>query len=253
MVEGLGIEERLIHHSSEALAQARHIVAFTGPGISATSDRTPIHPDQLGGARGISLDSFLENPHKVWQWYNRRKDMLRTTCPSPVHYALAEMEDLLEGFMLITQNTDGLHQKAGATKLVEINGNIWTARCVHCDYQTHTEDHALGNEPHCPVCGQWLRPDVVWPGEPVPEEEFSAAREAGELADLMLSIGTSGEHQPAASMIWQAKATDAVIIEINPTITSASHLADIRLQTLPEKAIPALVAELKALLLQAAR
>jgi NAD-dependent deacetylase len=131
---------------------------------------------------------------------------------------------------------------------VEINGNIWISRCVQCGYQ-HRSEEDLGDEPRCPVCGDWLRPDVVWPGEPLPEEEFTAAREAGELADLMLSIGTSGEHQPAASMIWQAKATDATIIEINPTLTTASHLADIRLQALPEKAIPALVSELKHMVL----
>jgi len=254
MSNGLGIEDHLIRRSAEALIESLHVVAFTGYEISAHADSTPIPPDPIlrkpdGRPEWPDLDEFLAHPQKVWHWYNARKKLLHQACPTPAHNALAELENLLENFFLVTQNTDALHQKAGTTKLVEMDGSVWLARCVNADYQFWDNEQVLDDEPKCPVCGSWLRPGVVWPGEPLPEEEFSIAREACELADLLLVIGTSGETQPAASLLWQAKATDATIIEINSHATTASHLADLRIPTVPEKALPALVATLKQLLM----
>jgi NAD-dependent deacetylase len=230
-------EVKLIRYAAEVLAQAQNVVAFTGQGIS------PI-PDAL--QEWIDLEQFLADPPKVWQEYNRQRQLLKSTPPTVAHDALAEMEFLLEKFFLITQNTDGLHQAACSTQLVEIHGNRRQARCIYCDYQTEESD--LGDEPRCPLCGNWLRPAVVWPDEPLPEEEFSIACEACELADLLLSIGNQAEVQPSASMIWQAKATGATLIEICPDLTAASHLADIRLAASPAKALPSLVFALKELL-----
>ncbi len=248
MVNGLGIEERILEHSAEALIKARHVVAFTGPGISAKSGTTPLHPDQMAASQEwTDVDNFLANPKKVWNWYNNRKSVLRQTCPSPAHYALAELENILEDFLLITQNTDGLHQRAGSTRLVEIHGSIWRTRCTNCDYARNLSEAEPTSGMMCPVCGSWLRPGVVWSGESLPEEDFNAAREACENADLILSTGTSAAIQPSASMIWQAKATGAMLIEVSSKVTTASHLADIRLQTAPEKVLPALIMTLRNL------
>ena len=254
MINGLGIEESLVKNSADALARARHVIVFTGAGISAKPDSTQIHTDQTAQEIGIyiccDLKDFLNNPKQIWRYYNNQKKTLRKVCPSPAHYFLVELENMIDDFTLITQNTDGLHQKAGSKKLIELYGNIWTSRCTRCDYSTYSQQEYLGDEPKCPVCKNWLRPGVVWAGEPLPAEDFAAACEACEIADLMITIGTSAEVQPTASMIWQAKATNAIIIEINPTITTASTLADIRIPTLPEKAVPALVSELKNQLIQ---
>ncbi len=233
------IEERLIRSAAEVLTQARNVVAFTGQGISPIPD--PFHEE-------TTMEQFLDNPLKVWQEYNRRRHLLKTTHPTPAHDALAEMEYVLDKFFLITQNIDGLHQAACSTRLVEIHGSLWRARCIHCTYET--EEFDLGDSPKCPTCNNWLRPAVIWPDEPVPEEEFDIACEACELADLLVCIGNQAELQPSASMIWQAKATGCFLIEINPELTAASHLADLRIPAQPEKALPPLVAALKELLLQ---
>ncbi len=232
-------EERLIRYSAEVLIQAQNIVAFTGQGIS------PI-PDLL--QEWIDLEQFLADPPKAWQEYTRQRQILRTFRPTAAHDALAEMEFILEKFFLITQNIDGLHQAACSTQLVEIHGSLWRVRCIQCDYQT--EELELGDQPRCPLCGHWLRPAVVWSDESLPEEEFSIACEACEIADLLLSIGNQAEVQPSASMIWQAKATGATLIEINPDLTAASHLADIRIAADPQKALPDLVFAVKDLLRQ---
>jgi NAD-dependent deacetylase len=248
MLDGLGIEERLLKHSAEAMFHARHVVAFSGPEISAKYGTTPLHTEQMDAFQEwINIDNFQADPERVWRWYNNRKSVLRQSCPSPAHYALAELENILEDFLLITQNTDGLHQRAGSTKLVELHGNIWRIRCTHCNYERMSEKEEPVSEMRCPVCKNWLRPDVVWSGESLPEEEFNAAREACENADLVLSNGTSAAIQPSASMIWQAKATGSLLIEISTKTTTASHLADIRLQTVPEKALPLLIQALRGL------
>jgi len=248
MIDGLGIEDQLLKYSTEAILGARHVVAFSGPGVGSKSRTTPIYADQMTPAREwMDVEAFLAEPERVWQWYNNRKNVLRQTSPSPAHYALAELENILEDFLLITQNTDGQHQRAGSTRLLEIHGSLWQVRCTQCNYTRDSKEEEPINELKCPVCKGWLRPAVVWSGEAIPEEEFNAAREACENADLILSIGSIAAVQPSASLIWQAKATGSMLIEVSSQVTTASHLADIRLATVPEKALPVMIQVLRGL------
>ena len=186
MVIDTETEKQMVRYAAEVLGQAQNIVAFTGQGISPIPDT---------GQEWINFERFLANPQQVWQEVNRQRQLIRTARPTPAHHALAEMEFVLEKFLLITQNTDGLHQAACSTRLVEIHGNLRRARCIQCDYET--EEFDLSDRPQCPLCDHWLRPDVVWADEPLPAEEFAAACEACELADLILSIGNQAEVQPS--------------------------------------------------------
>jgi len=236
--------DRLLDRAAQMVRRSTFAVALTGAGISAESGIPTFRGDEglwkdFDYQEFATLEGFKSNPEKVTQWYNQRREELKSAKPNPAHHALAELEKLLRELLLITQNIDGLHQAAGAGDVIEIHGNIWFDKCLGCGYSRSVRGTDAPPPCRCPHCGNWLRPDVVWFGEPLPQSDFSAALEAADRCDLMLSVGTSATVQPAASLIWEAKASGATIIEINPQQTDATSIADVRLggpaaQILPE-------------------
>jgi NAD-dependent deacetylase len=161
--------------------------------------------------------------------------------PNPGHYAIAEMEQRVKNFTLMTQNVDGLHQRAGSQCVIELHGNITRTRCVNgCGIFTQWNDVTNGI-PICPNCGANLRPDVVWFGESLPSNEMAVAVQAASTCQAFFSIGTSGLVQPAASLPVVAKQAGAALVEINTEETPLTPSVDYFFQGKAGEVIPYLV------------
>ena len=222
-------------HISAELRQlfdgASRVVVLTGAGVSAESGV----PTFRGGGntavwKGMRFDviSSAEMVERdlpaVWEWFDYRRNFLNELTPNPAHYEIARWQDRFAEFTLVTQNIDGLHQKAGSRDVIELHGNIWRARCTACGF-THDMAHAKRPDA-CLECGDRLRPDVVLFGEMLPPGafEFAAARAA--QCELCFVVGTSALVYPAAGLPEIAKAAGAYVVEVNPEITPLSSLCD---------------------------
>ena len=229
-----------------ALRSATRIVASTGAGISAESGLSTFRDKQTGlWAKYRPEDlatpqAFRRDPRMVWEWYEWRRGFVAEAWPNPGHHALARVEAQRPGFLLVTQNVDGLHAKAGSRNLVELHGNIRRSICF--DQRHVAESWAPTNDPppRCTQCGSPLRPDVVWFGEALPQETLQRAQHAAATCDLFLSIGTSTLVYPAAELPFLAGSNGATVVEINPDETPLSKLADFVVREKAGVALPAI-------------
>ncbi|GAA6734078.1 NAD-dependent deacylase [Thermus oshimai] len=229
----MGLEE-----ARRRLREARRVAVLTGAGISKPSG-IPTFRDAEGLWKAFNpLDyatpeAYARDPKKVWAWYAWRIAKVREAEPNPAHYALARLEaDLLArggDFLLVTQNVDGLHARAGSKRLVELHGNILRARCEACGRRFPLPE-AFPIPPSCPACGARARPDVVWFGELLPEGAWEKALRAFSEADLALVVGTSAEVEPAASLGRIAYTAGAYLVEVNPEPTPLTPLAHLSLR-----------------------
>lgn len=211
------------------LKNATRVGVLTGAGVSAESG-VPTFRDAQEGLWAkyrpedlATPEAFVSNPKLVWDWYAWRRKLVTDVEPNPGHYALVELEQRYPEFTLITQNVDGMHQRAGSQNVVELHGNI--RRVVRFKDRvevTEWEDDGE-NPPRCPTTGDYLRPDVVWFGEMLPPEALKTAFAVAENCDVFFSIGTSALVQPAASLPITAKENGATVIEINPDSTMISQ------------------------------
>jgi NAD-dependent deacetylase len=225
------ISERL----RERFAGARRVVVLTGAGVSAESGV----PTFRGGGGTIvwkgmpfsvisSAEMLQRDLREVWEWFDYRRGVLQTLAPNPAHTALALWQDHFEEFTLVTQNIDGLHERAGSREVIELHGNIWRARCMACGARRNLRDKPEDRTrpPACLECGDALRPDVVLFGEMLPVGAFERAAERAESCDLFFVIGTSAVVYPAAALPEIAKRAGAYAVEINPEMTPLSALCD---------------------------
>ncbi len=215
-----------IGEAAELLKSAGKVTVLTGAGISAESN-VPTFRGKDGLWKNFraeelaTMEAFQAKPEFVWEWYGYRQQLILKCEPNPAHYTLAEMEKHFREFTIITQNVDGLHEKAGSKKILEMHGNIFKARCIK---ENTITDFVLGEEPlpRCKKCGALLRPHIVWFGETldpdVLDESFTLASES----DLFMVIGTSAMVQPAASLPIIAVESDIPVIEVNPENTPLS-------------------------------
>jgi NAD-dependent deacetylase len=240
------MDENEITRASAFLRAAASVAVLTGAGISAESG-VPTFRGADGLWKGASPqelaspEGFARDPHKVWEWYNLRRNALRLVKPNAGHFALAELERRVEEFGLITQNVDRLHQAAGSRNVVELHGNIWEVRCTECTRVYDRLGIELPPEPRCEKCGAWLRPGVVWFGELLPAGAFAQAEQWAERSDVFLVIGTSAVVWPAAGLVSLAKDAGAKIIEINIEDTPATELANVALRGPSGEILPRLV------------
>ncbi|WP_285905213.1 SIR2 family NAD-dependent protein deacylase [Pseudodesulfovibrio pelocollis] len=227
------------------LDPGRKVVVLTGAGVSAESGvptfRGPGGLWKTHRAEDLARpDAFAARPELVWEFYNWRRSLVAGCEPGPAHLALAALERQMPNFLLITQNVDGLHGRAGSRRLVEMHGSLWQVRCTVC---THArEDFSdLPPLPECPVCGHLLRPAVVWFGEPLTPGVLRLAVAQLREVDVFLSVGTSGLVQPAASFHQLAKDHGAITVEINAEPTPNTGLMDFALHGLAGDILPELV------------
>jgi NAD-dependent deacetylase len=207
-----------------SLRAARRVAVLTGAGVSAESG-IPTFRDALTGlwARYRAEDlatpqAFERNPPLVWGWYRMRRELVALVEPNPGHVAIARLESLVPDFTLITQNVDGLHRRAGSTAPIELHGSLLRARCSREGTILESWEEVEPGPPCCVRCGAFLRPDVVWFGETLPEAELRRAREASAACEVFLSVGTSNLVEPAASLPWLAAAQGAAVAVVNPSM-----------------------------------
>ncbi len=237
--------EPYLRRAADMLSSASNAVAFTGAGISAEAGVPTFRgrgglwerfrPEELA-----TPEAFKRDPRRVWEWYAWRIDLVLRAEPTPAHKVLArwEAEGRLAG--VVTQNVDGLHQRAGSRRVVELHGRITRARCTGCGKALELEAPPEEVPPRCRECGSLLRPDVVWFGEPLPKDAWREAVELSNSCDAMLVIGTSAVVHPAAQLPLIAKAAGAKLIEVNPEETVLSRRVDVPLRMGASEALAAL-------------
>ncbi len=233
-----------------ALAGARAVVVSTGAGISKESGIPTFRdaPNALWANYDpqtlATREGFASDPPLVWRWYADRRRMISQADPNPGHKAIAELESLLDNVLLLTQNIDDLHRKAGSRNIVEIHGNIFRFKCFDMDHPVETLPQGDEVPPRC-HCGSYLRPDVVWFGEMLPEAAVERAYDGLSTCDVILVVGTSGMVHPAAGFPGVAKQAGAMVIEVNPEQTPITSEADVFLQGPAGEMLPAMVERLK--------
>lgn len=232
------------------LRQAQRIAVLTGAGISAESGVPTFREAQTGlwaryrAEELATPQAFRRNPRLVWEWYSWRRELVARAEPNPGHRALVEMERRAPLFILITQNVDGLHQRAGSGfrfPLIELHGNIERSKCFRENKLVETWEESEEVPPRCLDCGGPLRPDVVWFGEALPEGALQAAWEAACTCEIFFSIGTSALVEPAASLPFIALQNGANVVEINPNSTPLTRSATYVLSGQSGQVLPALV------------
>jgi NAD-dependent deacetylase len=247
------MDQSLIDQCGGWLRRASRILALTGAGISAESGvptfRGPgglwrqFRPEDLATPGAFDADPVL-----VWEWYRWRRDKLRQAQPNAGHEALARFEARHSGFSVVTQNVDGLHHRAGSTRVVEVHGNIWRSRCVRgCgfvidespDRAVAAPDLDAAGLPRC-ECGALLRPGVVWFGEALDPDTIGRAFAMARACEVLLVVGTSSLVYPAAALPDAAQGAGARIIEINPDTTPLTATADVSFRGSAGEILPAL-------------
>lgn len=224
---------------------------LTGAGVSAESGIATFRDPQTGlwekyrPEEMASRAGFNADPQLVWDWYAWRRRQSLDGEPNAAHHAIVELERRLPEVTLVTQNVDGLHQRAGSSAPLELHGNVHRLKCLDCE-------EPGGEWPSDPTqmvrchCGGWLRPGEVWFGESLPEAVISAAFEAAQDCDLLLSVGTSSLVYPAAGLPLVAKQAGAYVVEINPQPTPLSEQLDLCLRLSAGAVLPAMTAALPA-------
>ncbi|TVR05379.1 MAG: NAD-dependent deacylase [Spirochaetaceae bacterium] len=253
------------------IASARSITVLTGAGVSAESGIPTFRDAQTGHWARFrpeelaTPEAFRRDPDLVWRWYAERRRAVLGVEPNAGHRALARLHGRVGRFSLITQNVDGLHARAGSREVIELHGSILRVRCFH-SCVTYTAGAATAgtaeadagavaaageleasavfaadSPPRCPHCGDFLRPDVVWFGENLPEAAIEAAVAASESCELFLSIGTSTVVYPAAMLPHAAADAGATVVEINPEETPFTARAHLSIRGTAATVLPAVI------------
>lgn len=233
-----------LERARQLVAGAERVAVLTGAGISAESGIPTFR-----GAGGLwrnfrpeelaTPEAFTRNPELVWEWYMWRRGLIAEAQPNPGHRALSQWERHVAAFTLITQNVDGLHDRAGSRRTLKIHGDIWLSRCTACSYQRMDRNAEYAGPPRCPECEALLRPGVVWFGEPLPRLVWDEAERAVHDCQLLVVAGTSAQVYPAAGLISQSRAP---VIEINIEDTPCTSSVTVALRGNCGDVLPQLLA-----------
>ena len=233
---------------AQKLKDSRKIVFVTGAGISQESG-IPTFRGKDGYWRKYdpmklaSIDAFYDDPKLVWEWYEDRRKNILSVKPNEGHFAISQMEEFKE-VVVLTQNIDGLHQRSGSTNVLELHGSIIRIKCTVCDFTDNITENFESLPPKC-KCGSMLRPDVVWFGEPLPQDIWQSAIKEASICDVMIIVGTSLVVSPANTLPVYAKQNGAILIEINPEKTVMSNDMALSVQATSVETLPKLLSIFK--------
>lgn len=229
-----------------------HTLIITGAGISAESGISTFRGEggywnRYKAEELASPEGFARDPELVWQWYNDRRETLRTALPNAAHKALPLLAQALKETTLVTQNVDGLHGEhtRDFKDYIEIHGNIWRVKCTHSGKSWFHHEPLVSLPPRC-SCGNLLRPDVLWFGETYAQDAMYRALKAARKAENVLVIGTSGLVWIVAGLLEQAM-PEAYTVEFNLEATALSDVVDVSFFDNATATLPALVEHLHAL------
>lgn len=226
------------------LRNAKHVLIFTGAGVSAESG-IPTFRDALTGlwqqfdAEELATrNAYRKHPSLVWGWYEWRRGEVMKASPNPAHIAIAALERQVPKLTLVTQNIDDLHERAGSTAPIHLHGSLHAPRCFAC-HRPHDLPLGIPDMPHggldlepprCTRCGGRIRPGVVWFGEDLPAPMLHKAMAAVKQCDLLFSIGTSSLVWPAADIPHAAARRGVPVVQVNPLPTQLDKVARFNLR-----------------------
>lgn len=238
----------------EKLETAKNIVFYTGAGISAESGVptfrgkdgiwNKLKPEELA-----NFNAFLKNTDMVWEWYQHRRQIVRDTGPNPAHHAIAEFEQYYDTVTVVTQNVDNLHKRAGSKIIYELHGNIERNYCIDCKkwFNELEIDENKKGAVKCDQCGGLIRPDVVWFGEFLPQDEFKNSESAAAKSDICFVVGTSAVVYPAAYIPITALQSGSYLVEINIEETDFTRNANFSIFGEAGKTLPRVLERVKDL------
>ena len=233
---------------AQKLKDSRKIVFVTGAGISQESG-IPTFRGKDGYWRKYdpmklaSIDAFYDDPKLVWEWYEDRRKNILSVKPNEGHFAISQMEEFKD-VVILTQNIDGLHQRSGSTNVLELHGSIIRIKCTVCDFIDNITENFESLPPKC-KCGSMLRPDVVWFGEPLPQNIWQSAIKEASICDVMVIVGTSLVVSPANTLPVYAKQNGAILIEVNPEKTVMSNDMALSIQATSAEVLPKMLSIFK--------
>jgi len=252
MAESLGLNEAL-DRVAELFANSSRAVALTGAGISVDSGIPEFRGSQglwtkYDPAEYATIDAFMADPEKVWTMMRELGRAIAEAKPNPGHVGLAELEKMGHLAAVVTQNIDGLHQRAGSRTVIEFHGNVNRLSCIECFRTYPREEISFDQVPPLCLCGGVLKPDVILYGEMIPPQAAAEAQMVARECDVILLVGTSAETAPASNLPHTAKSVGAKLVEINlnPTVLTTSS-TDYFLQGSASEIVPALVDRVRAI------
>jgi NAD-dependent deacetylase len=240
-----------LREAAALIDRAERIVIFTGAGVSAESG-IPTFRDALTGLweqfdprRLATPEAFGDDPALVWGWYEGRRAAVERVEPNAGHRALAAIERRAPECVVVTQNVDDLHERAGSKGPIHLHGSLFAPRCSACGRAAEVGEAEEGagrvTPPSCDHCGAPVRPGVVWFGEALPVEAFEAAVAAAANCDVLITVGTSGVVFPAAEIPQVTARMGGTVIQVNPDPTPLDAVARINLHGAAAEVLPALV------------
>lgn len=245
-----------IKQAAELLISSHYPVALTGAGISTPSG-IPDFRSETGGLwhwfdpmEVASLTAFRTRPDDFFDWFRPLARLIVNALPNPAHTSLAELEKMEKLASIITQNIDGLHQKAGSQKVIQVHGTMDTLTCGQCFRRVEASEVMQSffdqeTNPVCTTCNGILKPDVILFGEQMPIRPWLQAKKEVEYCDLMIVIGSSLEVNPVARLPFEVISNGGKLIIINQQTTYINPRADIVIQEDAAHILPSIVEALK--------
>ncbi|MFL7870150.1 MAG: NAD-dependent deacetylase [Anaerolineales bacterium] len=241
-----------IDYIVELLQKAKHAVVLTGAGISTPSGIPDFRSEGTGlwsrdePMEVASLNTFRTDPERFFVWFRPLASLIFNAKPNPAHIALAKLEKAEHIHSIITQNIDGLHQKAGAHNVIEMHGTLRMLSCTQCFHQAEALPYLKafveqGILPRCSKCGGLMKPNVILFGEQLPQQAWYAAQRESRQCDLMLVVGSSLEVLPVAGLPMQAIDRGAHLVILNDTATYINVRADVVVKEDVAEVLPAIV------------
>ena len=238
-------KSNLFQNIKEKIIDLDKFVFLTGAGISKESGIPTFRgPEGLwrkyDPMRLASVSGFYKDPILVWEFYKYRQELLYNCSPNLGHVSIANFEKIKEESYVLTQNIDGLHEKAGSKNIIELHGNILKVECTKCKFKDKIIKQKIEESllPICKICKSVLRPSVILFGEPLNQEVWEKAEQISNKCDVMFIVGTSLNVGPVNQLPFYAKRNGAILIEVNPEPTIFTQIMDYSVQGSATEMLP---------------